>query len=1437
VKDRACADETSGLRAVSLLSTSSVPNFSNQDINDAMSGSAHPAEQAEGEGTPLRGSHPNNARNTHLNGSGSRAWSDLATGTLQALRGCLRVGPSSSGKHRSTYARVDDDESSNGLPGYEQANIFSRTIFGFVTTLLRQGARRQLSADDLFPTPTDFNAADAADAIERPLFDELEHSGGEASRRIPVVALALWRSFKRAFLRTAGLKLLNDIVGALPPLIMGALLSLLSDEPNKSRVKLIKADSDSAGYLLALLMFLVPVCKTLIEQQYFYRAQLLNTGFKTGITAVVFRKAMRLSAASKQGTSSGEIMNHMQLDAFKVGDLMTYFNVLWSGMVQIALYLGLIYLYIGYAAFGGFTALLIIIPIQLWAFRSINAMRDKQMHHADQRVKQQNEVLNGIKIIKLNAWEQPVGKQALDQRSEEVKWLRRVAIVQGFVTALMWTAPVIVALCAFTIYSIGMGGEMTASRVFPSLVLFNQLRFPMIFYPRVLNQIADALVALRRLGRFVSLEESEPNAPVKERDIPELRIGDEVVQCTHSSFHFCKPDYEDSSDNGNSSSTKRFPFLENLNITLKMGELTCIVGSVGSGKTSIALALLGELHQCSGEPVRVHGRVAYASQSAWIQNGTIRENILFGSEMNRALYDEVLRVTCLKDDVASLRDGDATEIGEKGVTLSGGQKQRVALARAAYADADVYFLDDPLSALDASVGKHVFDELICGMLNEKCVLLTTHALHLLDKANDVLVVDNGSIVDEGTYEDLVQRKHQDQAFAQLAEKHGNVSSNLDERNEEDGDGSGEEGERADQQIDKRSLRRARSSSRIMAFVSKERSGNGDDTAEPSSERAGSSDKGADEEERLLSTENAGLDHQCTRGAHSAGTQKGRQIAPRPKDEKGEKKQSEGLVKEESREEGTVRLGVYLSYLRAYPGGYAMATLVLFIVILRQIGSVGQMYWLSVWSEGLFDARGWEALDYLTVYGLIAAGVGVVTYCSSISFWLCGLTAARKLHLKLFHSIVAARMRFFDETPHGRILQRFQKDTDVLDNLVPQTLSTVAQFVIQLSCILLIMSYVQPVLTPFFFPIGALYWTVQRFFRASYREIKRLDAVLASPVYAHFSESLDGLTTVRAFGRQKDFKGENMRRVLENQRAFYAQRCCCDRWLPVRLETIGNSLVLITGVIGVAIHDTETRALKTYTSLIGLLLTYSLEITSLMNWIVRQWSELESHMVSMERIKEYSTEVDPEERLEAKGMHLAEDHWPSKGDLKVEHLQLRYSADAPLALKDVSLHAPPGCKVGVVGRTGSGKSSLIAALWRLVESCGGRILIDGVDTSRLTLEQLRSRITCIPQDAVLFSGTIRYNLDPFEKRSDAELWDALESVQLKSEIDSLSNKVEEFGTNYSEGQKQLLCLARAMLRQSSFVALDEATASVRSWGLNPYLRCFITSAQLTVCLLR
>lgn len=1124
---------------------------------------------------------------------------DVCAALASLLRGVLHIGPGSSGFKRPQYARVHADASS-GLPGYDESGVLSRTVFAFVSALLLQGSKRQLSADDLFPPPAQFNAREAADAIEEPLLYELHHHGGEAKRRVPLTARALWRSFKFSFLRTAAFKLLNDVVGALPPLIMGALLAYLSNEPSESRVNVFNANSTAAGYALAVALFIVPITKTIIEQQYFYRAQLLNIAFKTGLTTLVYRKAVRLSVASKQGTTSGEVMNHMQLDAFKVGDLMTYFNVLWSGLVQIALYLGLINLYIGVSAFGGFGALLLIIPVQLWAFRLINRMRSKQMHHADLRVKQQNECLSGIKIIKLNAWEDPVGKQALDQRAEEVKWLRRVALVQGFITALMWTAPVIVALCAFTIYSIGLNGAMTASRVFPSLVLFNQLRFPVIFYPRVLNQIADALVALRRLGRFFSLDEADPNAPAKEQTLLQLRVGDEAVVCHDASFHFCK--LEDEEDTRN----KRVPFLQCVGITLRMGELSCVVGTVGSGKTSIALALLGELHQCSGSPVRVNGRVAYASQSAWIQNGTLRENILFGSPMNRDLYEKVLRATCLKDDVDSLQNGDQTEIGEKGVTLSGGQKQRVALARAAFADADIYVLDDPLSALDATVGKQVFNELICGLLNEKAVLLTTHALHLLDKADTVIVMESGSVVQQGSYEELMRHKKEGDTFARLAEEHGSIS--------EDTEGglfsTSMNSPRAP--VDKRALRRSRSSGTILSFVKKDRNRGGntnasstdedDDTAAATTSNAGSESGSEDSRENRL-YEDASMTHN-----EKSGLQKDTKEASDGAQAAKGKASSGGLVKEEHREEGTVQLGVYLEYLRAYPGGFVMATIVFIIVIMRQVGSVGQMYWLSVWSEQTTgeqkDQTEWGSMQYLTVYGLMAAGVGVVTYCSSISFWLCGLTAARKLHLNLFSSILAARMRFFDETPHGRVLQRFQKDTDVLDNQVPQTLSTVAQFFCQLACILLIMSYAQPLLFPFFFPVGALYYYVQRFFRASYREVKRLESVLASPVYAHFSETLDGLATVRAFGRQEEFKRENMNRVLENQRAFYAQRCCCDRWLPVRLETIGNSFVLLTGVLGVMLHDSNVDALKTYTSLVGLLLTYSLEMTSLLNWLVR-----------------------------------------------------------------------------------------------------------------------------------------------------------------------------------------------------------------------------------------
>ena len=414
------------------------------------------------------------------------------------------------------------------------------------------------------------------------------------------------------------------------------------------------------------------------------------------------------------------------------------------------------------------------------------------------------------------------------------------------------------------------------------------------------------------------------------------------------------------------------------------------------------------------------------------------------------------------------------------------------------------------------------------------------------------------------------------------------------------------------------------------------------------------------------------------------------------------------------------------------------------------------------------------------------------------------------------SVFHARMSFFDVTPLGRILQRFSKDTDVLDNQLPGSWNMTTEFITGLGTQLATMASIEPLLIVFLAPIGALYFHFQAFFRASYREIKRLDATTASPVYAHFSETLAGLSTIRAFGHQGRFVGENVARVGVNQRAFYAQRCACDRWLPVRLETVGNGIVLVVALLGVASRGTKMAAFS------GLVLSFSLDITGLLSWVIRQWSETESQMVSVERVTEYAALPSEEESGGAAMRHGSASEapagWPRAGALRFDRVSLRYQPSMPLVLRSVTFDVAPSQKVGLVGRTGSGKSTTLTALWRLVELESGAIWLDGVDTSRLELKTLRSAITCIPQDPVLFSGSVRHNLDPAgaAAHSDAELWRVLDAARLRDALagKGLDAPVAEFGENFSAGQRQLLCLSRALLRGTRVVCLDEAT------GLRP-----------------
>jgi ABC-type multidrug transport system fused ATPase/permease subunit len=520
-----------------------------------------------------------------------------------------------------------------------------------------------------------------------------------------------------------------------------------------------------------------------------------------------------------------------------------------------------------------------------------------------------------------------------------------------------------------------------------------------------------------------------------------------------------------------------------------------------------------------------------------------------------------------------------------------------------------------------------------------------------------------------------------------------------------------------------------------------------------------------------------------------------------------------LIEAEKREEGEVKWSVFSSYARSFPGGWSTVAALMVLNVLKQLASIGATLWLAVWSGRRL--ANWNNGAYLGMYAGISFGVALITYIKSLAWTYCGIKAAGTLHESLTRSVISTRLTFYDVTPLGRILQRFSKDTDVIDNTLPASWNSTTEFITGLISVIITICIIEPPIIPFFLPIFVLYFKAQNFFRASYREIKRLDGTSGSPIYAHFSETLTGLSTIRAFGHQRRFVADNLSRVGANQRAFYAQRCACDRWLPVRLESVGNTIVLFVALLGLPYAGTSNAPF------VGLVLSFALDLTGLLSWVVRQWSETEAGMVSVERVSEYATLPNEEDTAPS----LAKPPpagWPSTGALRLEGVSLRYQPHMPLVMRSISVDIRAGEKIGVVGRTGSGKSTMLVALWRLVELEAGRVVLDGVDTSTIPLARLRSSITCIPQEAVLFSGTVRHNLNPIgaaagASGSDPALWDALEAVGMKQAISALGlgldSQVAEFGGSFSAGERQLLSLARALLRSTRVVCLDEATASV------------------------
>ncbi|XP_030195268.1 canalicular multispecific organic anion transporter 2 isoform X1 [Gadus morhua] len=1193
---------------------------------------------------------------------------------------------------------------------------------------------------------TNHVTAGAAGAVENgPEETEVLLSEGRAAPRQPSFLWALIRAFGPFFLIGSAYKLLQDLISFVSPQLLRLLISFTKQ----------KGAPDWWGYALAFLMFFTALLQTLILHQHFQYCFVTGMRLRTAIIGAIYRKSLVITNAAKRKSTVGEIVNLMSVDAQRFMDLTTFLNMLWSAPLQIILALYFLWQNLGPSVLAGLAVMVLLIPLNAAIAVKTRAYQVQQMQHKDARIKLMSEILNGIKVLKLYAWEGSFQEKVLAIRQKELDVLRRTAYL-GALSTMAWTsAPFLVALTTFAVYvKVDENNVLDAEKAFVSLSLFNILRFPLNMLPQVISSIIQASVSLKRIQDFLSHSELDPEAVQKNS-----AASEHSVTVINGKFTWTKQDP---------------PALHNINMLVPQGSLVAVVGQVGCGKSSLISALLGEMEKIEGD-VAVRGSVAYVPQQAWIQNATLRDNILFGKPFAEQKYHSVLEACALTPDLEVLPGGDMTEIGEKGINLSGGQRQRVSLARSLYSDADVYLLDDPLSAVDAHVAKHIFDNLIGpeGALKGKTRLLVTHGVSFLPQVDNILVMVDGRVTEMGSYQELLD---QNGAFAEFLRNYA-IEDVIEEEAIEDliedeelfpDDALSNHTDMADNEPVVNETKRQ--------FI------------------------------RQISIISGDSDNSKTRRRHLASQRKSGEppAEKKPRQAPG----SEKLIHAETSETGRVKMKVFMDYAKAV--GLVLSVIICLLYGCQNAAAIGANVWLSDWTK---DASANQTRDEvnmrLGVYASLGIAQGVLLMVNSLlGKAYCMLRAAQLTHEAMLRRVLRAPQGFFERTPTGRILNRFSKDVDTIDTAIPDNIDIwMRTFWFTLN-VLLVCSVLTPIFMVGVAPLLLFYWWVQRFYVATSRQLKRLESVSRSPIYSHFSETITGASVIRAYGKDSAFVHMSDTRVDDNQKSYYPG-IVANRWLGVRIEFIGNCIVLFAALFAVIGKE------KLNPGLVGLSVSYALQVTMTLNWMVRMTSDLESNIVAVERVKEYS-ETKTEAPWVVEDKRPPSD-WPPQGNVEFRDYSVRYREGLDLVLKNLTLSVQGGEKVGIVGRTGAGKSSMTLCLFRLLEAAGGEITIDGVKISEIGLHDLRSKLTIIPQEPVLFSGTLRMNLDPFDSYSDEDLWKALEHSHLHKFVTNAPAKLEmecaEGGENLSVGQRQLVCLARALLRKTRILILDEATAAI------------------------
>uniref|UniRef100_A0A3B4XS68 ATP-binding cassette, sub-family C (CFTR/MRP), member 8 n=1 Tax=Seriola lalandi dorsalis TaxID=1841481 RepID=A0A3B4XS68_SERLL len=1254
-------------------------------------------------------------------------------------------------------------------------NLLSKATYWWMNTFITSAHRRPIDLKVIGKLPIAMRAL--TNYIK--LRTAFEDQKGTAPQGPKWIWQALRKAFGRPLILSITFRFLADLLGFAGPLCISGIVHHISKD-NRTIQQLLGIYFISSkeflenAYVLAVLLFFALLLQRTFLQASYYVAIETGINLRGAIQTKIYNKIMRLCTSNM---SMGEltVAQICNLVAIDTNQLMWFFFLcpnLWAMPVQIIVGVILLYYLLGISALIGATVIAVLAPVQYFVATKLSHTQKSTLDYSSERLKKTNELLRGIKLLKLYAWEHIFCDSVEETRGKELTSLQAFALYTSISIFMNAAIPIAAVLTTFVVHvHISEDADLSPAVAFASLSLFHILVTPLFLLSSVVRSTVKALSSSKSFPSL-SLSLSRHLQPLKVVNRKRPPRDDWNNYSSQGDHEGNRPSQDVDQDicikiiNGYFTWTDGPPTLCNVDIKIPFGKLTMIVGQVGCGKSSLLLAALGEMQRVSGTvfwnsslpdscglcaspltlcfktPGRKRSAVAYASQKPWLLNATLVENITFEMPMIKPRYKAVIEACSLQPDIDILPQGDQTEIGERGIILSGGQKQRISVARALYQQTNVVFLDDPFSALDIHLSDHLMQDGILKLLREekRTVVLVTHKLQYLPHADWIIAMKDGTIQTEGTLKDIQN------AEPELFEQWKTLMHRQDQEFEKETVAA------SMTDLERKNLRRAMYSREAVRTEEDE------------------------EEESVESDDDDSL------------SQVMRQRATIP----------------------WRSCGTYLS-----SAGLLLLTLLLLSQLLKHSLMVAIDYWLAHWTSHVITAKiencGFSHSWYLSVFSVLCCLGIVLCLATSVAVEWTGLKVAKELHHNLLNKIILAPMRLFETTPLGSILNRFSTDTNTIDQHIPTTLECLSRSTLLCVSALGVISYVTPVFLIALLPLAVACYFIQKYFRVASRDLQQLEDSTQLPLLSHFSETVEGLTTIRALRYEPRFRQRLLQFTDANNIASLFLTAA-NRWLEVRMEYIGACVVLVAAVASI----TNSLYNQLSTGLVGLGLTYALMVSNYMNWMVRNLADMEVQLGSVKRINGL-LKTEPENYEGLLTVSQVPDGWPRQGEIKIQNLSVRYDATLKPVLKNVNAHINPGQKVGICGRTGSGKSSFSLAFFRMVDMFEGRIVIDDIDIAKLPLQTLRSRLSIILQDPILFSGTIRFNLDPEMKATDEMLWEALEIAQLKPVVKSLPGGLDaivtEGGENFSQGQRQLFCLARAFVRKSSILIMDEATASI------------------------